>query len=169
MPGLAAVVLTNGKISARGWSSGTGQTYKTGLADSYSVIVTNSNNCIGSDTVQLFTSAVPSVTNNPLSESICSGNSTNISLTSSVPGTLFHWTASLVSGNITGFSADSGLVINQVLMDNLTTPGTVTYHITPKVGSCSGSTVDYQVTVTPGYRSALESRLPKTTFVPEPQ
>ncbi|MGA3014350.1 MAG: FISUMP domain-containing protein [Bacteroidales bacterium] len=129
---------------------GTGQTYKTGLAGSYSVTVTNSNNCIGSDTVQLFTSVVPSVTNNPLSESICSGNSTNISLTSSVPGTLFHWTASLTSGNITGFSADSGLVINQVLIDNLTTPGTVTYHITPKVGSCSGATVDYSVTVTPG-------------------
>jgi uncharacterized protein (TIGR02145 family) len=129
---------------------GTGQTYKTGLAGSYSVTVTNSNNCIGSDTVHLFTSAVPSVTNNPLSESICSGNSTNISLTSGVPGTLFHWTASLTSGNITGFSADSGLVINQVLIDNLTTPGIATYSITPKVGSCSGSTVDYQVTVTPG-------------------
>jgi uncharacterized protein (TIGR02145 family) len=129
---------------------GTGQTYKTGLADSYSVTVTNSNNCSGSDTIQLFTTPVPSVTNNPLSESICSGNSTNISLTSSVPGSIFHWTASLTSGNITGFSVDSGLVINQVLTDNLATPGIVTYHITPKVGSCTGSTVDYQVTVTPG-------------------
>ena len=129
---------------------GTGQTYKTGLAGTYSVTVTNSNNCIGSDTVQLFTSAVPSVTNNPLSESICSGDSTNVLLTSSVPGATFQWTASLTSGNITGFSADSGLVINQVLIDNLATPGTVTYHITPKVGSCSGSTVDYLVTVTPG-------------------
>jgi uncharacterized protein (TIGR02145 family) len=129
---------------------GTGQTYKTGSAGTYCVTVINSNNCSGSDTIQLFTSAVPSVTNNPLSESICSGNSTNISLTSSVPGTIFNWTASLTSGNITGFSADSGLVINQVLIDNLTTPGIVTYHITPKVGSCTGSTVDYQVTVTPG-------------------
>jgi len=128
----------------------TGQTYKTGLADSYSVTVTNSNNCIGSDTIQLLTTPVPSVTNNPLSESICSGNSTIISLTSSVPGTMFHWTASLSSGNITGFSADSGLVINQVLNDNLLTSGVVSYHITPAVGSCTGSTVDYPVTVTPG-------------------
>ena len=129
---------------------GTGQTYKTGLADSYSVTVTNSNNCSGSDTVQLFTTAVPSVTNNPLSESICSGNSTNIVLISSVAGTMFHWTANLTSGNITGFTPDSGFVINQVLTDNLATPGVVTYHITPKVGSCSGATVDYPVTVTPG-------------------
>jgi uncharacterized protein (TIGR02145 family) len=129
---------------------GTGQTYKTGLADSYSVTVTNSNNCSVSDTVQLFTTPVPSVTNNPLSKSICSGDSTHITLISNVSGTIFHWTASLTSGNITGFSADSGLIINQVLVNLLSTPGIVTYHITPKVGSCSGATVDYQVTVTPG-------------------
>jgi hypothetical protein len=129
---------------------GMGQTYKTGLVDTYSVTVTNSNNCSGSDTVQLFTTPVPSVTNNPLAESICSGNSTNIVLTSSVPGTQFHWIASLSSGNISGFSADSGLVINQVLTDNLPSSGIVTYHLTPKVGSCAGTTVDYPVTVTPG-------------------
>ena len=129
---------------------GTGQTYKTGLADTYSVIVTNSNSCTGSDTVQLFTTPVPSVTNNPLSESICSGDSTYIVLTSSVPGTTFHWTANLTSGNISGFSADSGLIINQILVDNILSPGVVTYHITPKVGSCAGTSVAYQVTVTPG-------------------
>ena len=129
---------------------GTNQTYKTGLADNYSVAVTNTNNCTGADTVQLFTTPVPAVTNNPLSETICSGDSTYIVLTSSVPGTMFHWTANLTSGNITGFSADSGLILNQTLIDNLPTNGVVTYHITPKVGSCVGTTVAYQVTVTPG-------------------
>ena len=106
--------------------------------------------CPVSDTVIVTTTPVPSVTNNPLSKSICSGESTNIPLTSSVPGTNFHWTASLTSGNITGFSADSGLVINQVLVNLLSTPGVVTYHITPKVGSCAGTPVDFPVTVTPG-------------------
>jgi uncharacterized protein (TIGR02145 family) len=129
---------------------GTGQTYKTGLADSYSVTVTNSNNCSGSYTVQLFTTAVPSVTNNPLSEPICSGDSTNILLLSSVAGTMFHWTANLTSGNIIGFSTDSGHVINQVLVNLLSTSGVVTYHITPKVGSCAGTPVNFPVTVTPG-------------------
>ena len=129
---------------------GTGQTYKTGLADSYSVTVINSNNCSGSDTVQLFTTPVPSVTNNPLSKSICSGDSTHIILTSNVAGTVFHWTANLTSGNITGFSADSGHIINQVLNNLLSTSGIVTYHITPKVGSCAGTPVNFPVTVTPG-------------------
>ncbi len=133
-----------------GLTVGTSQTFRTGQAGTYDVTVTNSSQCFGIDTVQLTTTPVPSVTNNPLSESICSGDSTYIVLTSSVPVTTFHWTTSLTSGNITGFSADSGLIINQVLTDNLATPGIVTYHITPKVGSCAGATVDYQDTVTPG-------------------
>ena len=133
-----------------GLTVGTSQTFKTGQAGTYAVTVTNSNNCMGSDTVQLITTPVPSVTNNPLSKSICSGDSTHIVLTSNVSGTTFHWTASLTSGNITGFSADSGLVINQILINSLSTPGIVTYHITPKVGSCAGTAVNFPVTVTPG-------------------
>jgi len=133
-----------------GLTIGTSQTFKTGLAGTYSVNVTNSDGCIGSDTVQLITTAVPSVTNNPLSKTICSGESTNIALISSIPGTNFHWTASLTSGNITGSSSDSGLVINQVLVNHNSSPGMVTYHITPKVGSCIGTPSDYAVTVNPG-------------------
>jgi uncharacterized protein (TIGR02145 family) len=106
--------------------------------------------CPVSDTIIVTTTPIPSVSNNPLSKSICSGESTNIALTSSIPGTNFHWTASLTSGNISGFSADSGLILNQILIDNLPTPGVVTYHITPKAGSCAGTTVNFPVTVTPG-------------------
>ena len=129
---------------------GNSQTFRTGQPGTYDVTVTNTTGCNGMDTVQLITTSVPSVTNNPLSKTICSGDSTHIILISNVSGTMFHWTASLTSGNITGFSADSGHIINQVLTDNLAIPGVVTYHITPKVGSCSGATVDYPVTVTPG-------------------
>jgi len=132
-----------------GATVGTSQTYKTGLAGTYAVYVTNPTACFGADTVQLTTSPVPSVMNNPLAKTICSGQSTNIFLISSVSGAVFHWTATLTSGNITGYSADSGLVLNQVLTNQLATAGIVTYHITPKVGSCAGSTVDFQVTVNP--------------------
>jgi uncharacterized protein (TIGR02145 family) len=129
---------------------GASQTFKTGLAGSYSATVTNSNGCIGRDTVQLTTTPIPLVTNNKLTDTICSGESTNIPLTSVPTGANFHWTATLTSGTVTGFNADSGLVINQVLTDLLPTPGIVTYHITPKIGSCTGATVDFQVTVIPG-------------------
>jgi uncharacterized protein (TIGR02145 family) len=133
-----------------GLTVGTSQTFRTGQPGDYSVSVTNSNGCIGSDTVHLSTTQVPSVTNNPLSKSICSGESTNITLTSNVPPATFDWTATLTAGNVTGYSPDSGLVINQILINSLSTPGIVTYHITPKVGSCIGNTVDFPVTVNPG-------------------
>jgi uncharacterized protein (TIGR02145 family) len=132
------------------WSTGDStQTIWVKMSGTYWVKVSDVH-CTVSDTIIVTTTSVPSVTNNLLSESICSGDSTYIVLTSSAPGTTFHWTASLTSGNITGFSADSGLIINQILVDNISGPGIVTYHITPKVGSCAGNTVDFPVTVTPG-------------------
>ena len=126
----------------------TNPTFNVTLPGTYWVKVTEPI-CTSSDTIVISNLPVPMVTNNPMSDSICTGESTNIMLTSNVPGTNFHWTSSLTSGNITGFSADSGIVINQTLVNQLVTSGIVTYHITPKVGSCSGIQVDFLVTVNP--------------------
>lgn len=133
-----------------GMTVGTNQTYTTNLSGNYCVIVTNSNGCIGRDTVQLFTTPVPQLTNNPLYDSICSGETTNIPLTSTPSGSIFNWTATLTSGTVTGFTADSGLVIQQTLVNTGIIAGVVTYHITPKIGSCSGNMVNFPVTVIVG-------------------
>jgi uncharacterized protein (TIGR02145 family) len=135
---------------ATGLTVATTQTFTTAQAGTYTVAVTSPNACVTRDTVQLLTTAVPVLANSPLNKTICTGESTNISLSSVPPGAMFHWTATLTLGIVTGFSADSGLVINQVLTNSLATPGIVTYHITPKIGSCSGSAVDFPVTVNPG-------------------
>ncbi|MCX6251580.1 MAG: hypothetical protein NTX61_12605 [Bacteroidetes bacterium] len=135
-------------ITAGPFIIGYGQTFKTGDPGIYKVIVTNSNGCNATDTIQLIVNLTPSVTNDPLSKNVCSGEPENISLTSTVTGTNFYWTPTLTSGNITGFSPDSGLVINQTLINIGATPGVVTYHIIPKVGNCPGDAVDFQVTVT---------------------
>jgi uncharacterized protein (TIGR02145 family) len=130
---------------------GTNQTFATGTSGIYCVNVTNGNGCTGKDTVQLITTPVPVVTNNPpLLKSICTGESTNIPLFGNEPGIMFHWTAILTSGDVTGFTADSGQVINQILINNGATAGIVTYHITPKIGDCAGTPVDYTVTVNVG-------------------
>jgi len=138
------------KNLATGLTVATTETFKTGLAGTYTVAVTSPNTCVTRDTVQLVTTAVPVLANNPQFKTICTGESTNIPLSSAPPGAMFHWTATLTLGTVTGFSIDSGLVINQVLLNSLATPGIVTYHITPKIGSCSGSAVDFPVTVNPG-------------------
>ncbi|MEI7727697.1 MAG: FISUMP domain-containing protein, partial [Bacteroidota bacterium] len=104
----------------------------------------------GLDTVQLSTTPVPVLTNNPAAKTICSGESTQIALTSDLPGANFYWTASLTSGTVTGFTPDSGLVINQTLINTGAAVGVVTYHIMPKIGDCAGIPVDYLVTVNVG-------------------
>jgi uncharacterized protein (TIGR02145 family) len=138
------------KLSTGQMNIGNQQTYTVHESGTYAVLVTGPKGCTGRDTVAIGLSPPPLLTTTPLSKSICSGESTNILLTSNVPAATFSWTATLTSGNITGFSADSGLVINQLLTDNLATSGIVTYHITPKMGNCIGDTSDYLVTVNPG-------------------
>jgi uncharacterized protein (TIGR02145 family) len=132
-----------------GLTVGTSQTFTTGLAGIYMVTVTNAGGCQVMDTVQLFTITTPVVTNFPLSKSICSGNSTNIILTSNVPNTTFSWTATGSSGFVSGYSPGNGNTINQVLTNSNTVNETVTYFITPAFGSCVGNTVAYIVTVIP--------------------
>ncbi|MDP1622137.1 MAG: PKD domain-containing protein, partial [Bacteroidales bacterium] len=125
------------------------QTFTTNEAGIYKVDVINVK-CMGSDTVQLVTTPVPQVTNTQLAKPICTGESTNIPLFGNEPGIMFHWMPTLTSGSVSGFSPDSGLIINQILTNNGATAGVVTYHITPRIGDCAGTPVDYAVTVNVG-------------------
>jgi len=129
---------------------GTGQTFTIGQAGNYEVSVTTTNGCMGRDTVQLTVTPPPSITNDPLLKSICSGESTDIPLTSNVANTDFSWTVIGSSSLVTGFSSGSGDTIDQVLANSGSGPETVTYTITPAVGNCAGDSVQYVVTVTPG-------------------
>ncbi len=133
-----------------GLPAGTGQTLTTGQSGIYAVTVTSGGVCQGSDTVQLIVTQPPSITTNPLSKSICSGESTIIPLTSNVANTEFSWTAQGSSPLVSGFSPGSGNSIDQVLTNSGSSPETVTYWITPAVGNCVGDSVQYIVTVTPG-------------------
>jgi uncharacterized protein (TIGR02145 family) len=132
-----------------GLTVGTAQTFATGLAGVYKVTITNIDGCQVMDTTQLSTDISPVVTNFPLSKSICSGDLTNITLTSDVPTATFSWSASGSSGFVSGYLSGIGNTINQVLTNSNTVNETVTYFITPTYGSCVGNTVAYIVTVIP--------------------
>ncbi|MCX6276467.1 MAG: hypothetical protein NT004_00035, partial [Bacteroidetes bacterium] len=129
---------------------GAAQTITTGVAGIYEAAVTDANGCAGRDTVELSITPVPVLMNDTLSKSICTGKPTDIPLASNISTAMFHWTATLTLGAVTGFSADSGLVISQTLVNGGATAGVVTYHITPKVGDCFGTTVDFPVTINVG-------------------
>ena len=128
---------------------GSGQTYTTGIAGVYSVTVTTPDGCITRDTIQLFTNPAPTLTNWPLTQTSCSGSQVVINLVSGTPATNFSWTATASSPAVTGWSSGVGTTISQDLQNSSLTDQTVTYHITPFAGSCTGPAADYIVTVKP--------------------
>jgi RHS repeat-associated protein len=83
-------------------------------------------------------------------QSICSGNSSSITITNpnGVSGTTFSWTAS--PSNVTGASNGTGALISQPLScTNGVSNGTVTYTITPSANGCVGASTTTTVTVKP--------------------
>ena len=115
-------------------------------------ITPHANGCDGPVTDYIVTvNPVPDLTNNPLSKQICTGTSTNITLTSNLAGTLFTWTCTPSSSNVNGFSDNSipAGTLNQTLNNTGFNIETVTYHITPHANNCDGIVHDYVVTVYP--------------------
>jgi len=93
----------------------------------------------------------PDLSLNPASQTQCNNVNTNITLTSNVPGTLFTWTCSASSPNVTGFANNTipSNTIQQVLMNSGLTVETVTYNLVPQANGCNGATTAYVVTVNP--------------------
>jgi gliding motility-associated-like protein len=107
----------------------------------------NPGECATTATLQVVISQIPTVVATPNSETICSLQSTGISLSSSISAATFSWTSTAidVSGNTTG----TGNVISQVLTATGTLVGTVQYTITPTNNGCSGTPTNVTVFVTP--------------------
>jgi uncharacterized protein (TIGR02145 family) len=92
---------------------------------------------------------VPDLLINSTTPSICSGATTNIILSSSVPGASFSWTASGSSPDLTGFAASGSGNILQTITNTGYLTGTVTFFITPAANGCNGIITQYVVTVYP--------------------
>ena len=144
--------------SVSGQSNGSGNTIVQTLTNLGSTngivrytITPSAGGCPGNSiTVDITVNPVPVVTTTPAtSQTICSGNQTNIALSSGVAGVSFSWTATLTSGSITGFSDGSGYIIAQTLNNTDVVPGIVTYSITGMVNGCAGPVKMFQVTVNP--------------------
>ncbi len=83
----------------------------------------------------------------PVTQTICSGDSSNLSLTSNVTGTTYAWT--VAQNGVTGATAGNGSLINEQLNSTGTTIGTVNYTITPTANLCPGAPIIIPVTVNP--------------------
>ena len=119
----------------------------------YTVTLTVKNECgVEVTATKTFTVNIePILTNSVLSQTTCSGIPTSpITLTSNLPDAVFSWTATGTTG-LSGFtsSGTSSIIPPQLIASTSSTPGTVTYAITPKRGICSGTIVYYTITVNP--------------------
>ncbi|MEI6898845.1 MAG: PKD-like domain-containing protein, partial [Bacteroidota bacterium] len=112
----------------------------------------HANGCQGLQTDYIVTVApVPNLSNSPLIKQQCNNLSTNITLTSNVTGTLFTWTATGSSLQVSGYSNNliPTVTINQLLVNSGFNIDTVTYHITPHANGCDGLLTNFKVIVFP--------------------
>lgn len=118
----------------------------------YTLVVTNTaTGCTNSNSVMVTANQLINVTVNPVTQNICSGNTTSISLSSNLTGTVFTWDAELVipATATTGFGPGSGSSISQTLVNTSGIPEVVRYTITATSGGCSNSETTVDVTVNP--------------------
>lgn len=115
------------------------------------VIETNAEGCILPPvSIAVTVNPLPVVTATPASQSICSGQTTSIALSSDIPGTTFAWTVVQTTGTASGFTPGSGNTIAQTLTNTTNAVATVTYTVTPTTaGGCVGAPLDVVITVFP--------------------
>jgi uncharacterized protein (TIGR02145 family) len=93
----------------------------------------------------------PDLSNTPPDTAICSGSNTGLPLRSNINGTLYTWTCTASSANVTGWSDNP--TPTDTIFQNLINTGfdieTVTYSLTPEANGCNGAPVNYTVTVYP--------------------
>lgn len=88
------------------------------------------------------------ITATPIQSIICSGETTNITIDSNLPGGVFSWTT-LAPSSITGDLNGTGSTINQTLINNGNSIDTVVYIISIGNISCPGPDVYVSVAVQP--------------------
>ena len=112
-------------------------------------IIAEANGCAGPPVeVKVQVTPIPDLRITTGRNPICSGETTSISFSGSVPGTVFNWVITGISG-ITGASNSSGTSIQQTLSTTGSSQGSVTYEITPTFNGCIGTPQSITVLVNP--------------------
>lgn len=114
------------------------------------VISVTTTNGTATSTSALTVKQKPIATATPSAQTICSGSTASVSLTSNLSGTNFSWlTASNASITGESTSAQSSSIINNSLTNTTNTPITLNYTVTPIAAGCSGTAITVPITVNP--------------------
>ncbi|RYY53703.1 MAG: hypothetical protein EOO09_17020 [Chitinophagaceae bacterium] len=143
----AATVTPSGGIApyTYSWSPAGGTAASaTGLsAGTYNVTITGAFGCTYVKTITITEPSPIVASASATTQSFCSGNATNITLSSADPSVTFSWTVHNVSGSVTGATAGSGYSIAQTLNGK----GIVEYMVTPAKDGCTGDPIVINVVV----------------------
>lgn len=111
--------------------------------------------CVGDPAIPVRVTVNPEPQVAAASQTICSGDSPTITLTTSplITGSTFAWTVKTITGLITGATNGTGATITNVLVNNDVVAGSVTYEVratgSAGVGACLGPPTDVTITVNP--------------------
>ena len=113
-------------------------------------VTPKANGCTGTPiNFDFVITEIPLPQSNPSARTICSGESTNVLLGSTTPGTTYTWEITSIDAGITGASNGSGDEIDQILSNSSGITGSVTYLITAFANSCEGGKISVTITVHP--------------------
>ena len=111
-----------------------------------------SGNCAGIPfNVNITVNPLASISNNPLSQSVCNGNTTTaVNWTSFTSGSAYSWTV-LSSGSVTGFlPAGNGPILGTMTLTNTgIAQDSVVYAISSTASACAGPATPYTIYVNP--------------------
>lgn len=104
--------------------------------------------CVGTPFIVriIVNESLPTATVSPSSQTICSGNITDIVPSSNYAGATFSWTRDNTAA-ITGIAASGNGTISGTLFNTTTSPVTVTFTIIPTFNGCDGAAVTATVLV----------------------
>ncbi len=109
------------------------------------------NGCSGTPVDVIVTvSPKPVITNSAstLIAEVCSATTLNFLPTSTISGTTFTWTSSVI-GTLSGVSSSGNGAITDKPVNATNTSAVIIYTITPSRGGCTGALINYVVTVRP--------------------
>jgi len=110
------------------------------------------NGCVGPDSsFQFIVNPTPTISNNLLSDTLCSGDLSNeVIWSSNAVGTTYSWTGIVISGSLTGVNlSGTGNLPQMNLVNSGTSPAVLVYTVTPEFNGCFGQAVTYTFVVNP--------------------
>jgi PKD repeat protein len=118
----------------------------------YEVTFSVTNNCGTTIVTENFDiNEIPTITNTDLTQTICSGAETSeIVFTSDITNTTYTWVANVPTG-VSGYipSGTTNSIPIQTIFNSTSTASSVIYTVTPSVGGCDGSPVNFEIIINP--------------------